>query len=51
MLTLILSSSLMVHSYFPNPKSDEPKPDVWEPKSAQYIHDTCPKDKSYCHML
>lgn len=42
----------MVNSYFPIPKNDEPKPpDLWEPTSAQYIYDSCPKDKPYCHML
>ena len=46
MLTLILSSSLMVNSYFPDHKNDEPKPDVWEPKSAQYTNDVC--TKPYC---
>lgn len=51
MLTLILSSSLIVNSYFPNPKNDELKPDISEPKSAQYFYDTCPKDRPYCRML
>lgn len=50
MLTLILSSSLMVNNFFPNPKNDGPKLDVREPKSAQYIYDTCPKHKPHCHM-
>lgn len=47
MLTLILSSSLMIHSCFPKPNADEtPPPVLWEPAEIHSVYDNCPKTKA-----
>lgn len=52
MLTLILSSSLMIHSCFPKPNADEtPPPVLWEPVEIHSIYDNCPKTKAYCRKI
>ncbi|WP_341269725.1 hypothetical protein [Morganella morganii] len=52
MLTLILSSSLMIHSYFPKPNADEiPPPDLWKPAEIHSVYDNCSKTKAYCSKI
>lgn len=52
MLTLILSSSLMIHSCYPKPNADEtPPPDLWEPAKIHSAYDNCPKTKAYCSKI
>lgn len=51
MLTLILSSSLMIHSCFPKHNADETPPDLWEPTEIHSVYDNCPKTKAYCSKI
>ena len=45
MLTLLLSSSLMIHSYM---NTDETPPDLWEPSEIHQIWNYCPKEEFGC---
>ncbi len=48
MLTLFLSSSLMIHSCYPNINVDELQPEHWELSEMHQYPDSCPKEKIGC---
>ncbi len=48
MLTLLLSSSLIIHSCYPKPNVNETPPDLWEPSEIHQLLVDCPKEKIGC---